>query len=96
MLKALAVAGLAMALWGMSAGCNDLAATGAATGIDKLIPAAKMLQGGGGTMDQIQQRDRLQDGTGAYCPDGKATMLQKQAGQGQGDQLRLRDGSCRQ
>ncbi len=98
MLKALAVAGLGLILWGMSAGCDGWAAGSAAAGIDKLIPAASMLDVGNGTMDQIRQQDRWQDGTGINCPGGgdRVVTLQKWAGEGQGDQLHLRDGSCRQ
>jgi hypothetical protein len=41
-------------------------------------------------MTQLQTQDRLKDGTGVNCP----TARQVQSGQGQGDLLRLRDGSC--
>lgn len=86
MLKALALGGLVLTLWAFSTGCDQLAASGAA---EKYIPAAKYL--GNGDMDQLRDRDQLRDGTGENC---KLSGQQKRAGTGQGDMLRLRDGSC--
>jgi len=94
MLKAVAVAGLTLALWGLSAGCDELAAGGAAAELGKVISAAKPLQAGSGIMDPIQQRDRLRDGTGLNCPGGTGGSAGSQQGTGQGDQSRRREGSC--
>lgn len=92
MLKAVGMVVLVAALWMFSTGCDQLAASSAAAGVEKYLPAAKYL--GNGDMDQLQDRDQLRDGTGANCAGGKIGTLQKRNGTGQGDMLRLRDGSC--
>lgn len=95
MMKALVLGGLALAVLTFSTGCDELALSSAAAGLDKYLPAAKWA--GNGAMDQTQDQlrdcDQLRDGTGENC---KLSGLQKQNGGGQGDMLRLRDGSCLQ
>ncbi len=67
------------------------------TSIGDLGDASKVITSERGTsvdaiMSQLWTRDQLKDGTGVNCP----TARQVGNGQGQGDLLRLRDGSCQQ
>ncbi len=92
-MKALIVLAMTMALGLVLVGCDEATIAAALPNeLGKLVTADRGT--GDLTMDQIQQRDqlRLQDGTGANCPTGGAA--QAGTGQGSGDRLRLRDGSC--
>jgi len=72
------------------AGC-DVAPNGDVSEISKNILAARGISADA-LMTQTRTQDRLKDGTGVNCLTAKRT----QSGQGQGDVLRLRDGSCQQ
>lgn len=53
-------------------------------------------QSGNGDLLQTQQRDQLRDGSCGDGPaqDGSGTQTRQGDGQGNGDQSRMRDGSC--
>lgn len=72
------------------AGC-DVAPNGDVSDVSKAILAARGISADA-LMTQTRTQDRLKDGTGVNC----VTAKQMQNGQGLGDVLRLRDGSCQQ
>jgi hypothetical protein len=84
-------AGLLMCGLGMVAtiaGC-DLTSTSLLSEVSKAIVTARS-DSADAIMSQLQTHDRLKDGTGVNCLNAR----QVQNGGGQGDLLRLRDGSC--
>ena len=107
MLKRLFVLGLGFVVVGTVAGCDEETIAKVAPDAAKMFVAAQGLQGGDVLMDQIGDRDRLRDGTGDNCPypgdgicDGTGPYGSGgsgsggSGGSGDGDQQRLRDGSC--
>ena len=103
MLKRMLIMVLAVTFLGNLVGC-DYASMGVLSGdLAKLLPT-RLVGDGDQSMDQTQDRfqlqDQLQDGTGENCP-GPNKIGQQNTNRfgwdneiGNGDLLRLRDGSC--
>lgn len=99
MFKRLLALGLGVAVVGTAGGCDEETIATVAPDAAKMFVAAQGLQGDDVLMDQIGDRDRLRDGTGDNCPypgDGicDGTGPYGSGRSDDGDQQRLRDGSC--
>ena len=110
MMKRLSLAALGLFLVVGLIGCDEESLGVAAANPALETVAARLLGNGDVLGDQLWQRDRLRDGTGENCPDpddpGSCDGSGPHGtgahdgdgggygGSGNGDQQRLRDGSC--
>lgn len=91
-MKAAVIVVLGAGLWINAVGCDWASSSPLLEGIDKALVTEKGTGAGDVLTTQLQQQDRLRDGTGVNCPNPGTGGTGSRTGGGA--QSRLRDGSC--